>query len=521
MGRRFASAGAVLRYRRRLVVIAAAAVVGVLWLAPSGPAASDNAGAVYVETNTAPVNYVIAFDRAHDGTLSNPVRYATGGAGNPAGNPPLGIPHTDSSGAIALSDNGQFLFAVNAGNNTVSSFRVGPHGLELADVEASLGTRPVSVTSHDHLVYVLNSAPSAASISGYSVDANGGLTPIAGSQQPAAGLPAQVQFDQSGNFVVVSERLAGAHGVLATYAIGHDGAAAPPVGHPSSDDTPYAIAFTNDDTMIVANEHFPAVFPPAPLSSVSSYGLSKKDGTVTAGDTELAHAGGACWAVITNDGKFVFVTSPFTQNVNSFGIDKKTGNLSPVNGTSVVATTAGLALDDSLSRDSKYLYVLDSAGFASDSIDEYTVNKDGTINADRNVLLVRRLGHRLGRVVERQAVTVEARRCGPPPTTSERPTARRSALSSRSALRSCSAGPRRAASGWLWTRSSRGSTPRSRGSLTAASSSAISRHATEPGSTASASTTSTRSPPAIASRSARRRSSSCAKPHRAASMTTS
>ena len=169
-------------------------------------------------------------------------------------------------------------------------------------------------------------------------------------------MPAQVQFDATGTFLTVSERLAGPKGVIDTYAVGSDGAAGPPVGHPSSDNGPFGIAFTNDDLMIVSNEHFPDVFPPAPLSTTSSYGFSR-DGTVTPIDTELAHAGGACWNVITNDGKFVFVTSPFTSNVNAWGIAKN-GDLVPVNGNSVVATTSGLALDEALSHDSKYLYVL-------------------------------------------------------------------------------------------------------------------------------------------------------------------
>jgi len=43
-------------------------------------------------------------------------------------------------------------------------------------------------------------------------------------------------------------------------------------------------------------------------------------------------------------------------------------------------STPGAALDESLSRDSRYLYVLVSAGpFASDTIEAYTVNSDGTI----------------------------------------------------------------------------------------------------------------------------------------------
>src|SRR5579864_9388904 len=184
MGRSFGSLEAVLRHRRRLAVAVAAAAVGVLWLAPSGPAASDTEGTVYVQTNTAPVNYVLAFDRSHDGTLGAPVRYATHGVGKPAANPPLGIPFLDSAGSVTLSDNGKWLFVVNAGDNTVSSFRVGPHGLEFADIAPTAGSRPISSTSHDHLLYVLNSDSSDASITGYSVDEDGGLTQI--SHQPTS-----------------------------------------------------------------------------------------------------------------------------------------------------------------------------------------------------------------------------------------------------------------------------------------------------------------------------------------------
>ena len=359
---------------RRAAVLAVATLAVMLW-APQ--ALAGGKGAVYVQTNTAPANYVVAFPRSHDGSLGAAVRYATGGVGKPAANPPLGIPFLDSAGSVTLSKDGEHLFVVNAGNNTISSFRVGSHGLSLADVEPSFGSRPVSSTSDGKLLYVLNSDTAVSSISGYRVADNGGLTPIAGSirptGQPSGGSPAQIQFDAKGRFLVVSERAAGGTGMLDVYAVGKDGVAGPPVSHPSSGPGPFGIAFTNQNLMIVSNEDFPTL-----ASSVSSYDFSRS-GAVTPIDTELAHAAGACWNVITNDDKYVFVTSPFSQNINSFRIEKD-GSLTGVNGTSVVATTPGLALDEALSRDSRYLYVLDSAGFASSSILIYAVNKDGTID---------------------------------------------------------------------------------------------------------------------------------------------
>jgi 6-phosphogluconolactonase (cycloisomerase 2 family) len=127
--------------------------------------------------------------------------------------------------------------------------------------------------------------------------------------------------------------------------------------------------------MIVSNEHFPTVLD----SDVSSYDVTRS-GNVTPIDTEPANAGGACWNVIVNNDKFVLVTSPFTLNINSFRIERN-GQLSPVNGDSVVATAQGLTLDEALSNDSKYLYVLvdEPTGFAFSQVNAYKVNKDGTI----------------------------------------------------------------------------------------------------------------------------------------------
>ena len=84
--------------------------------------------------------------------------------------------------------------------------------------------------------------------------------------------------------------------------------------------------------------------------------------------------------MITGNDKYVLVTSPFTFNINSFRIERN-GELTPVNGSSVVATAQGLTLDEALSHDSKYLYVLvsEATAFAHSEVNAYRVNKDGTI----------------------------------------------------------------------------------------------------------------------------------------------
>jgi len=171
-------------------------------------------GAVYVLTNAPAGNAVLVYDRGGDGSLSAAGIYATGGAGSGAG---LG-----SQGAITVSDDGRLLFAVNAGSNTVSSFRVRSDGLDIVDVAASGGATPTSVTARGGRVYVLN-AGVPNRVSGFTVDVKGRLRPIPGSNLPlsaASTAAAQIGFDDEGDTLIVTER---ATNRIVTYEVGADG----------------------------------------------------------------------------------------------------------------------------------------------------------------------------------------------------------------------------------------------------------------------------------------------------------
>src|SRR5690348_1308522 len=156
----------------------------------------DGRRAVYTLTNQLAGNAVAVFHRAADGTLTAAGTVATGGTGTGAG---LG-----SQGAVILSDDGQLLFAVNAGSNDVSVLTVGSAGLSLASVTPSGGTLPISLSVHGNVLYVLN-AGGNGNISGFSVGTGGNLAPIAGSTQPLSGTnvgPAEVAFSPDGRRLV-------------------------------------------------------------------------------------------------------------------------------------------------------------------------------------------------------------------------------------------------------------------------------------------------------------------------------
>ena len=77
---------------------------------------AQTTGGVYVNGNST-TNNVWAYARAADGTLTLAGTFPTQGSG-------AGQTHLDSQGSVALSQDGKFLFAVNAISNDITSFAV-------------------------------------------------------------------------------------------------------------------------------------------------------------------------------------------------------------------------------------------------------------------------------------------------------------------------------------------------------------------------------------------------------------
>ena len=367
----------IVRRWRSLTALGAGLVAAVGMAGPAAAAPNEQQltpGAVFTQTNTVP-NRVAVFARGADGKLVAAGEVPTGGNGQPAGNPPFGLPFADSAGNVELASDGdsrRCLFVTNIGSNTVSSFRVGTDGIELADQRPTGGSRPVSLTSNRRgplslLLYVLNSDVSAASIQGYFVSVNCALTPIPGSHQPTtdqAGLPAEIAFNSRGTVLSVTQRTsAGGHGDLNIFPVDGNGVAGAAIASPSSGANPYGQAWTKHDQLTVSN----AVVPGA-ASSVSSYQLTDSNTLVPVGPAEVPSPGLACWNVITDNGKFLYVTNPAGPfvpggtSITAYTIGRD-GALASAGPGLNVPVIAGLglplnAIDEALSTNSQYLYVL-------------------------------------------------------------------------------------------------------------------------------------------------------------------
>lgn len=205
-------------------------------------------GAVYVLTNQIE-NAVAVFARDAKGMVTAAGEFPTGGAGDaiPQGTDPATDPLA-SQGALIIGPGNRFLFAVNAGSNQISVLKIEKSELTLVDLVDSGGIRPISLTLHDDLLYVLNEG-GTPNITGFTVGHSGTLTPLAGSTQPLIGDvaadPAQVSFSPNGSLLVVTEK---AGNRIDTYTVDDDGLPSAPIDNPSTGMTPFGFAFNNSGT---------------------------------------------------------------------------------------------------------------------------------------------------------------------------------------------------------------------------------------------------------------------------------
>jgi hypothetical protein len=334
-------------------------------LAPSAMAhdhgsRGERSGAVYVLTNGADGNAVAAYDRGADGSLVADGVYPTGGTGTGAG---LG-----SQGAVILAAEGRLVLAVNAGSDTISSFRVRRSGLQLVDVEPSGGDMPTSIAYDDGLAYVVNAgAPNA--ISGFRVRADGELYPIAGSTRALSAdqtAPGQISFVPHGRALVVTEKGTSA---ISTFPLRWDGRPGERATVAAGGVTPYGFDWAHGNHLIVSNA--------GGESGASSYAVSRR-GDVTAVTASLPNGQrAACWTVVTSDGRFAYTTNAGTATISGYRVARD-GSLSLLDPSGVNATTAGGPSDAALSRNSRFLYArIGSTG----SIAAFEVGRDGRLTA--------------------------------------------------------------------------------------------------------------------------------------------
>jgi 6-phosphogluconolactonase (cycloisomerase 2 family) len=337
---------------------------------PGTPAtANDEEGVVYTLSNAAAGNAVLVFHRAEDGSLTpgDPVLTDGLGSGGSLGN----------QGAVVLSDDHNWLLAVNAGSNNISVFQVENGDLTLTDLVPSGGTEPISVTIYKDLVYVLNDGGpdgGTANISGFQLDSNGELAPLLGSTRLlSTGAPdaAQIEFSPNGKMLVVTEK---ATNMISVYPVDQDGLAHGPITQLSNGATPFGFAFDHLNRIFVSEARGGA--PDG--AAVTAYRVAGNGDLSILDGSEPTQETAACWVIVTHDGRYAYVTNTGSGTITGFSIAGN-GDLTPLDDDGITAGEAGRApLDAAISYDNRFLYVLNSG---TDQVNGYAIEEDGSLTS--------------------------------------------------------------------------------------------------------------------------------------------
>ena len=377
-------------------------------------------GAVFSMSNHRDGNEIAVFSRDAGGLLTLVDRFDTGGTGSGS--------FEDVANALVLGSRqgesspnnhieaGDWLYAANAGSNSITLFRVEAGGLERLSVTDSGGEKPVSVTVNGGLLYVLHSgeteddlfdenmdfiAPncttgSLPSITGFRVGADGSLSAIPNSTRQLSGDPfsgcAQVSFNPAGTVLVVTERTAvdppsannmapaGDEGLIVTFEMNADGTPGEKRLYDSTGQGPFGFTFTKSGNLLVT-EQFDGPMGPR-RGAASGYTLSS-DGTLNASGADVENGGtDTCWFVVTDDGQTAFAASFFdpTPRISTYRVAAD-GALTLVDADAAVPSMQGVA-DLALSGDSQFLYNVNAL---SGMVTGYRVGSDGSLTQVQSI----------------------------------------------------------------------------------------------------------------------------------------
>jgi 6-phosphogluconolactonase (cycloisomerase 2 family) len=310
-------------------------------------------GYFFVATNDPAGNEVVAYLAFEDGTVVERVRASTGGAGaNLTGDAfdPLG----SQDSLIFVED---YVFAVNAGSNTVASFEFEERDpdelprLELLSVESSGGVGPISVTYYDENLFVVNAD---GSIRGF--DVNDGVLSVKadGAASLATGaVPATIEYRLDGDDLLVTNRT-GDRLVLIELA---GGLPTNVSSFPSIGATPIGAEFFGENVFAVANANAPGGNPVANGSSVSTYEIEDGDPPKTVQPEFPSNQTGAARITWLPGLEWMFTSNQASGSLTSYKLDSD-GDLEE--GVVTQMPAGSVPLDVSINEDDEhYLFVLD------------------------------------------------------------------------------------------------------------------------------------------------------------------
>ena len=295
--------------------------------------AAGRGGMVFVQSNDPKHNAILAFRRAANGKLTAAGAYPTGGRGGAQKDNPFDPLASQES--LVFDRRHSMMIAVNAGSNSVTTFRVRDGKLSHPRTVKSGGDFPASIAVSGRTVYVLN-AGGATSVTGFRLG-NDGLHPLAGSTRKLGitnaavplftDSPPQVGFSPDGRHLLVTTK---SKNTIEVFGVAHDGVlSAKPVTTMSTGAVPFSFVFDQAGHLLVTE---------AAKSGVTSYAL-RRNGTLDV-ITPSVESGQQvlCW--IAQAGKFFYGTNPGSSTISLYTVDGK-GKVSLGGKNGVIADAGG------------------------------------------------------------------------------------------------------------------------------------------------------------------------------------
>jgi DNA-binding beta-propeller fold protein YncE len=326
--------------------------------------------AVFVQTDNPAGNTIVAYTRTSDGGLQQAGSYPTGGNGGQTNGSV--VDHLSSEGSLAYDRQAGLLYAVNAGSNTITVFRVRGDQLFRTQILSSGGQFPVSITFHGSQVFVLN-AWGGGSIAGF-LQFGGNLIPVpawtrdlglgTSSTTIFTGTPGQVGFTPDGSQLMVTTK--NATDSVDVFADGLFGPSAEPVVTSLPGTIPFGFTFDAYGHLALAETGAGAIvtFAIAP------------DGTLTQLGSAATGQAATCWITASPAGT-LYASNAGSASESTLATEPD----GAITQLAVTPTDAGTT-DAVVSSDGQYLYV--QAG-KDGNVDAYQIGSGGSLTETGSV----------------------------------------------------------------------------------------------------------------------------------------
>jgi hypothetical protein len=292
---------------------------------------------VYTESNNpeSDHNAVLAFFRSAEGTLTQIGTFSTHGTGQV--NLPKVVGPDDSSQEVVATPDGKFLYAVNQGSDTIAAFRIRRDGsLDFIDTFDSGGVQPDSIGIANGKLYVSNKGDAtvvdpgtvAPTITGFSINANGSLSPIPNSTVtlPVGTVPSQNLISPNGKLLfsdIFGVNTAPQSNTLAPFEIGGNGTLKLAPGGNVAGQAASATAAAPALLGAAANPRQNIVYAGLTgLNEVAVFTYDASGNLSFVGATSPNSQGGAapCWVDVSPDGKFLYTGDTGSDSVGVYSL---------------------------------------------------------------------------------------------------------------------------------------------------------------------------------------------------------